>query len=110
MTGPLIALACTILGAFLALGGLVWKLASLTTRFEVGLEKLAGDVGRIEPRLAQLDKIASLERGVAGLEAATSDLSGRLTKHDSHIADLLQRTAHSQGAEAARQSQGNFHR
>lgn len=86
----------------------MWKLASLTTRFEVGLEKLAGDVERIEPRLKQLDTIAALERGVANLEAVATDLSGRITKHDSHIAELLQRTARAQGVEAARASQGDF--
>lgn len=97
-----------IFGTLLAMGGLVWKLATLTTRFEEGLRKLTADVNRIEPRLTQLDDIAVIKRDVTAIKDVQLAQSNELARHRSDIEDLTSRAARADGAEAMRRSQGGF--
>lgn len=103
----LVTMTITILGACLTLLGLVWKLSSLTTSFQLTMRQLTDDVATVKPRLAELDRLPLLGRDIAEVKETTSALDARLAKHDSHITHLLERTA---VAEALRASQGGYDR
>jgi len=101
-------LSLSVFAAFLAVGGLVWKLASLTTELSAAVLSLKKDIQRIEPRLVQLDDLAVIKRDIAAVVGIQGAQGSILAKHHSDISELRVNLAVHDGAAAERQSQGDY--